>query len=375
MTFHEQSYQYFLQEAQELLQEIEQELLELRECYDINKIYNLMRATHTLKGAAASINLETIATVAHSLEDIFRAICKPNLLIEPEVEALLFKSYECLYLSLHAEFTGSLLNEAEVLNRIADIFAQLQEHLGDSFSPEADIPNSEELGFDLTKSIFEIGVTQRLDELATAIASANSEQISSLLRTQAEVFFGLGESLNLPGFQAIAKAVITALDNYPSQAVTIARIALANYQDARTSVLNGDRIQGGEPSRTLQQLSTPRTRVTETILNSYNKPNSTFPPSEQTTPVSHSTPSVSNTVRVNVEHLEQLNYFIGELLTNQNRQSLQNEQLWSTIRVLFSRLEKHQQQLDELIGELNAPSGDKGQWGLGTGDKRDKGDK
>ncbi|WP_407895628.1 response regulator [Scytonema sp. NUACC26] len=366
MTFHQQSYQYFLQEAQELLQEIEQELLSLRESYNINKVYNLMRATHTLKGAAASISLEAIASIAHSLEDIFRAICKPNLVISPEVEALLFESYECLDLSLNAEFTGSLFNEAEILDRIAEIFAQLQEQMGDSFNPDSDLPNSEELGFDLTKSIFEIGVTQRLDELATAIASANSEQISSLLKTQAEVFFGLGESLNLPGFQAIAKAVLTALNNYPSQAVTIARIALANFQESRTSVLNGDRTQGGEPTLALQQLTTPRTRVTKTILNSYNIPDPTFLTSEQGTPVSHSTPPFSSTVRVNVEHLEQLNYFIGEMLTNQNRQFLQNEQLWSAIRVLFSRLEKHQQQLNELTGELGAPSGDKGQWGLGT---------
>ncbi|KAF3884819.1 MULTISPECIES: hybrid sensor histidine kinase/response regulator [Nostocales] len=365
MTFDEQSYQYFLQEAQELLQEIEQELLSLREGFDINKVYNLMRATHTLKGAAASINSGTIATIAHSLEDIFRAICKPNLCIGPEVEALLFESYECLYLSLNAEFTGSLLNEAEILDRISDIFAQLQEQMGDSFSLEADLPNSEELGFDLTKSIFELGVTQRLDELAAAIASADPEQIFSLLRTQAEVFFGLGESLNLPGFQAIAQSVLSALNNYPNQSITIARIALVNFQEARTSILNGDRTQGGEPSRALQQLTTPRTRVTDAILNSYDTPQPTFPTLEQATSVSHSTPSFSNTVRVNVEHLEQLNYFIGELLTNQNRQSLQNEQLWSAIRVLSSRLVKHQQQLYELTGD----------WELGIGDKGDKEDK
>jgi two-component system, chemotaxis family, sensor histidine kinase and response regulator PixL len=351
MTFHEQSYQYFLQEAQELLQEIEQELFSLHEGYDINKVYNLMRATHTLKGAAASIGLEAIANISHSLEDIFRAICKPNLVITSEVEALLFESYECLYLTLNAEFSGSLLNETEILDRIAEIFAQLQEQMGDSFNTDSALPTSEELGFDLTKSIFEIGVTQRLEELAKAIESANPEAISSLLKTQAEVFFGLGESLNLPGFQAIAKAVLTALNNYPTQAVTVARAALANFQEARTLVLNGDRTQGGEPTLALQQLSAPQTRVTKTILNSYNIPESTFLTSEQGTSETASTPPFSSTVRVNVEHLEQLNYFIGEMLTNQNRQSLQNEQLWSAIRVLFSRLEKHQQQLNELTGD------------------------
>jgi two-component system, chemotaxis family, sensor histidine kinase and response regulator PixL len=59
-TTREQTYPYFLQEAQELLQTLEQGLLNLRQDHSINQVNNLMRATHTLKGAAASIGLETI---------------------------------------------------------------------------------------------------------------------------------------------------------------------------------------------------------------------------------------------------------------------------------------------------------------------------
>jgi two-component system, chemotaxis family, sensor histidine kinase and response regulator PixL len=58
--------------------------------------------------------------------------------------------------------------------------------------------------------------------------------------------------------------------------------------------------------------------------------------------------SMSRTVRVNVEHLEHLNYTIGELLTNQNRQSLQNEQLKQSVRTLLARLHQHQQLLSQL---------------------------
>jgi chemotaxis family two-component system sensor histidine kinase/response regulator PixL len=90
-TIREQSYRYFLQEAPELLQALEHELLSLREDYSINKVHNLMRTTHTLKGAAASVGLETIKTVAHSLEDIFKALFNPELTIDLEIEALLFE--------------------------------------------------------------------------------------------------------------------------------------------------------------------------------------------------------------------------------------------------------------------------------------------
>ena len=95
-TIREQSYVYFLQEAPELLQVVEEGLRSLHEDSSITKIHTLMRATHTLKGAAASVGLETKKTVAHSLEDIFIALYKPDLVISPEIEALLFEGYECL---------------------------------------------------------------------------------------------------------------------------------------------------------------------------------------------------------------------------------------------------------------------------------------
>ncbi|HEY9904296.1 MAG TPA: hybrid sensor histidine kinase/response regulator [Candidatus Sericytochromatia bacterium] len=536
-TIREQSYRYFLQEAPELMQVLEQDLLSLQEGYSINKVHNLMRTTHTLKGAAASVGLETIKTVAHYLEDIFKALCQPDLSIDPEVEALLFEGYECLRLPLAAELTGGQVNEVEILDRTAVVFAQLQEKLGDCFDQEGYLPTSVELGFDLTQSIFEVGVTQRLDELTVAIASSSAEEVATLLRTQAEVFLGLAESLNLPGFRVIAQTAITALDIAPDQGLTIAQTALADFQAGQTAVLNGDRTQGGEPSLTLQQLagliavreeeeqiqqltasvsdapveaqesfasaelnevsgvtdiklnlsdsheaesilselphlesslneshhedstnlnelhhedltkhhedltnlseSLPEdsTNLSEshhedltnelleviwggeavidsltsderndlTSANSFEREklnssdrafvsepspaaaaNSTrWSPNEpevrvktRPIPASESTTSNSNsqkeqvglprTVRVNVEHLEYLNYSIGELLTNQNRQALQNEQLQAAVRILFARLQQHQQLLDQLQDwsdhQFNLPQL-RGSWG------------
>ncbi|GAB4187547.1 MAG: hypothetical protein Fur006_27510 [Coleofasciculaceae cyanobacterium] len=480
-SIREQSYQYFLQEAPELLQVIEQELLTLREDYNVNKVHNLMRSTHTLKGAAASVGLETIKTVAHSLEDIFKALFNPDLSIDPEIEALLFEGYECLRIPLNAELTGGNINDTEILDRAATVFAQLQQGLGDCFGEDTHIPSSVELGFDVTQSIFEVGVIQRLDEIAAALASAEPAAIATTLRTQSEVFLGLAESLNLPGFGAIAQATIAAIDTHPEDMITIAETALTDFLAGRVAVLNGDRTQGGEPSLLLQQLSglSSSTRAesielnvyedepaidcdrTEPVSEFFNYPSVDvevyedmplqtdlevpsaidrgsevaefssqiasqelvtevhFPTPESSTPPEYhfvtntsdselsvgelpdeneestnllletiwggteekeqqeqkekekerqegkatATPSerftsspisvtpinsMSRTVRVNVEHLEHLNYTIGELLTNQNRQSLQNEQLKLSVRTLLARLQQHQQLLSQL---------------------------
>ncbi|BAZ70518.1 MAG: hybrid sensor histidine kinase/response regulator [Pelatocladus maniniholoensis HA4357-MV3] len=398
-TIREQTYPYFLQEAPELLQALEQGLLNLRENCGINQVNDLMRATHTLKGAATSVGLETIATVAHSLEDIFKALCQPNVVIDPEVEALLFEGFECLRLPLVAELTGGSVNQAEILDRTAAIFARLQEKLGDFFAQEAYLPTSAELGFDLTQSLFEVGVTQRLEQIATILDNGQPEEIARLLRTQAEVFLGLAESLNLSGFGAIAQAVLSALNHQPHQAVVIAELALRDLQVGQAAVLAGDRVQGGEPSIELQQLAIQTTESETLFLTSvsetdddqeipsiesiwgqqtspiepiihqhleaftqleqdanweqdfssvYNSPE----PKQSISPVNPLPPkdqvSPSPIVRVSVKHLDELNYSIGELVTNQNHQSLQIEELQASNKTLLNQIKQHQKLLIQL---------------------------
>ena len=59
-SIREQGYIYFLSEAPELLQTIEEELSDLIEDRSKAKVHKLMRATHTLKGGAANVGLEAI---------------------------------------------------------------------------------------------------------------------------------------------------------------------------------------------------------------------------------------------------------------------------------------------------------------------------
>jgi two-component system, chemotaxis family, sensor histidine kinase and response regulator PixL len=414
-SIRQRTYQYFLQEAPELLQTLEQGLRHFKDDRSINQVHHLLRATHTLKGAANSVGLETIATVAHSLEDIFKSLCNPEAVIDPEVEALLFEGFECLRLPLTAELTGGTINQGEILDRTATIFAQLQEKLGDCFDQQAAFPSSEELGFDIIQSIFEVGVAQRLQQLATSLVQSEAEEVAALLRTQAEVFLGISESLKLPGFGAIAQATIAALNHHPDQVMEIAQQAIADFQQGQAAVLAGDRTQGGQPSHALQRwanlaeqlpltptdseagadtldldsnhplmesiwgeaadrdeadlekissekISSEKTEETaddavsivpsplpvDGFVPSIHPPSFQSPIGAPTPIAARATDSPPPVVRVDVKDLDHLNYSIGELLTNQNYQSLQAEQLQSSVRSLLSRLKHHQQILNRL---------------------------
>jgi two-component system, chemotaxis family, sensor histidine kinase and response regulator PixL len=254
-AFRQQTYAYFLMEAQDLLQAIEQDLLTLRADRQPARVHNLMRSAHTLKGAAASVGFQSIKTMAHNLEDVFKTLYNPEVVIDAELETLLMISHDCLRAPISAAVAETECHEAEILSRANAAFGQLKAKLGKHFDPNAGIPTSAELGFDITRSIFETGVSERLEELATALANGDPATVTQTLQTHAEVFIGLAESLNLPGFEAIAKTVQTALQIHPEQSLAIAEVALIDYRQGQAAVLTGDRRQGGKPSAALKQFT------------------------------------------------------------------------------------------------------------------------
>ncbi|MEH1991167.1 hybrid sensor histidine kinase/response regulator [Nostoc sp.] len=264
----EQGYIYFLAEAPELVHIIEQELFSLSEDYSIAKIHNLMRATHTLKGGAANVGLELIKMIAHFLEDVFKSLYNPKVVVDAELQTLLLQAYECLSIALNTELIGSTVNDEELLHRATSVFAQLQEKLGDAFGAESHIPTSEELGFDIVQSVFEVGVEQRLNSIIDVINNPpNNDEFIEFLHSQAEVFLGLAESLNLPGLGEISQTILSALQANPSQVKQIAEIALADLQQSKKLVLEGDRTSGGEVSSDLRKLTIVANNESEELQN------------------------------------------------------------------------------------------------------------
>lgn len=251
----DQAYQFFIQEAPELLQAIETDLLTLREDRNTAKIHNMMRAAHSIKGGAASVGLDIIKTLAHSLEDIFKGLHNPELEIDAEVENLLLQAYDCLRLPLIEQLNSGQFDAEQAMANAEPVFAQIEAQIGEYLKGSTEIPSSVELGVDIAASIFEVDVAQGIERLAQVLAqSQNREIIEGEIRAQAEVFAGIAELLNLPGFGAIASTTLAALDAHPHAAIQIAQTALTDFQTARLAVLAGDRAQGGTPSDALTQL-------------------------------------------------------------------------------------------------------------------------
>ncbi len=262
----DQAYQFFIQEASELLQAIEQGLLTLAENHSTANVHSLMRAAHSIKGGAASVGLEAIKTLAHRLEDMFKGLYSEELKIDPELEGLLLQGYDCLRLPLTEQISTGQFDQEQALATAEPVFAQLETALGDFLTDADHLPSSVELGVDLALSIFEVDVAQGLERLAAVVAQPESNQVAGELRAQADTFAGLAELLNLPGFGEVARAALAALETHPDQALKVTELALADFQAGQQAVIAGDRTQGGTPSPALIEFASPSVVAPDIIL-------------------------------------------------------------------------------------------------------------
>lgn len=388
------SYELFRNEAPDLLEQVETGIYYLSEDHSKKTVHGLMRATHTLKGAAANVGRDPIKQIAHQLEDVFNALLSPNAVFDPELETLLFDIYECLRVAYNNEMQGDNTSDEQNLERANHIFAQLQEKLGDCFNEDPAIPSSEELGFDMTQSVFQVGVKQRMEQIEAALAeNSDPSAIAQTLETQMQVFVGLAESLGLDGFKAIAQTTLQAIEQVPNAAADIAQEALNNLHEAREAVLNGDRDRGGEPSEILKGFVEETPSPTEESFsledtfgdlpdtedtpednafadftptqekqpeNDHQLEPSTEQPAEspelesaQFHQQQSATPRTGVSIRVNLEQVENLNHLVGELSINQNLLSLRDEQYHNTLKKLGAWLSQHRRTLFQLREELS----------------------
>ncbi len=259
------AYQFFIQEAPELLQVIEAGLLTIRQEKTIPKVHDLMRAAHSLKGGAASVELATIEALAHRLETIFKALYS-DVIIDTDLESQLLQAYDCLRLPLTEQVTTGYFNSEQALAASEPIFAQIEERLGEAIKQtDVYIPSSTELGINIALSIFEVDVGQGLEHLTAVAAQAQDYEVAGELRAQAEVFSGFAELLNQQSFGTIAQITLAALDAHPERAIEILQLAIADFGRCRQAVLTEDLNITLNPSPALVAFADNSLTVPETI--------------------------------------------------------------------------------------------------------------
>ena len=252
----DQAYQFFIEEAQELLQVLETGLLHLRQDHSTPKVHELMRAAHSIKGGAASVELSAIGLLAHRLEDFFKALYSDEIDFDAELESLLLQGYDCLSHPLLEQIEAGTFDEEAALLKAEPVFAALEERLAEALkNTDNYIPSSNDLGVDIVSSIFEVDVVQALDHLMTVTLNPGNYDPAAELEGTLEMFTGFAELFNLPGFSDIVQTAKTAFEHNPQNALAIIEALVADCTLATEQVLGGDRERGGTVSLALLELA------------------------------------------------------------------------------------------------------------------------
>ena len=139
---------YFIEEAQEHLETVEQGLLDLAEVIaDAERVNEMFRAAHSIKGGAAMLGFEGIQLTAHKLEDCFKILRDHPVPVDPKLESLFLGGYDALKVlveELANSPTMSLRPEVvdSVLSGSAANFIALQEYLEELLNTNTHVPEA-----------------------------------------------------------------------------------------------------------------------------------------------------------------------------------------------------------------------------------------
>lgn len=124
---------YFIEEAKEHLDTIEQGLVNLQVTMsDLEQVNELFRAAHSIKGGAAMLGFDSIQKTAHHFEDSFKHLQEHPVKIDQKLENLFLKGFDTLKELIEALQSPFGLREEEAQQAVIasePIFLELETYL------------------------------------------------------------------------------------------------------------------------------------------------------------------------------------------------------------------------------------------------------
>jgi chemotaxis protein histidine kinase CheA/ActR/RegA family two-component response regulator len=124
---------YFIEEAKDHLNTIEQGLLNLQSTLDDPEMVNeVFRAAHSIKGGAAMLGLSSIQRTSHRLEDFFKLLKEHPVMVDQKLESLFLGVLDTLKALLeHLQGPFGLTEETAntLMSETEPVFGWLHEHL------------------------------------------------------------------------------------------------------------------------------------------------------------------------------------------------------------------------------------------------------
>jgi len=239
---------FFIEEAKEHLDTIEQGLLDLQSTMsDAEQLNELFRAAHSVKGGAAMLGFDSIQRVAHHLEDYFKILKENPIKPDRQLEDLFLKGFDTLKELVEAIQSPYGFQESQgqqMVQEAQPIFSELQTYLNQLLkSGTAPVVKTNPDAAALVNA----ALKKMLQLFKQGDSPTSRQQLGTLCNRMGQ----LSTSSEWRGLLRIAQA---ALSNSQNSYSTLAPILIKELKQAGDYLVAG-RISQIMPSQTLQKLA------------------------------------------------------------------------------------------------------------------------
>jgi chemosensory pili system protein ChpA (sensor histidine kinase/response regulator) len=281
---------YFIEEAKDHLNTIEQGLLNLQGTIeDPDLVSEVFRAAHSVKGGAAMLGLDSIQQTAHRLEDYFKVLKECPVQVDQKLESLflrVFDTLQDLVEQLQGPFGLTSDSASQIMADVEPVMSQLNSHLSQLVKASGQAPPDE---VDLTHTVeaptpastsakavappskpedsalqlyFQSDVPAQLRAMLQLFKQPDTDAVRQQLQEICTDFGQAGESFDLPqSWSHLAVLAQRAIANPDNDFRSLAPALIKDFKQAQDLVLAGN-AEDIQPSAALQEMQ-PLTDVLE----------------------------------------------------------------------------------------------------------------
>ncbi len=254
---------FFIEEAKEHLETLEKGLMDLQSVIaDQERVNEMFRAAHSVKGGAAMLGFNSIQKVSHRFEDCFKILKEHPVTIDHQLESMFLKGYDTLKElidRLQGPF-GLREDEGEKLVQAAEPnFAQLQAYLdrlvGGGVGAIDELPLQAEPAKPVAKMPppnFSVQVTAVLKQMLLLFKGAETPSSRQQLQTLCQRLAQLGGGIGT--WTMLVKTVHRAIANPKNPYSTLAPIAIKELKQS-SDLLQAGKGNAIAPSASLRLLA------------------------------------------------------------------------------------------------------------------------
>ena len=238
---------YFIEEAKEHLQTLEQGILQLAaSVQDTETVNEMFRAAHSVKGGAAMLGYTSIQKTAHRLEDSFKILKDNPVDVDQKLETLFLNGYDHLQdlierLESSADFSDS--DAVEILQQAESNFAVLDRYLQELLSGSSGSSTQVNLGEQVTTVL-----KQMLQIFKQPDSPESRQKLHLACKRLSEI------APNASNWQQLITTTQKAITNKKYPYNTVAQVVIKEIKQA-SDYLNSGQADKIVPSKNLLQLA------------------------------------------------------------------------------------------------------------------------